>query len=136
MILRRYGSSVQSVETNFDARALTEIGFRRDGRFSSPSEAFEREYAKVEERSFTATSEGPVQDEAERALLADLEEQLGAFLGELGEGEVLLVESEPGHDHPKTHCQQKTVAEGGDNRLHFRFTVEPPLRVGRYRREG
>jgi hypothetical protein len=29
MILRRYGSTFQEVEPNFDARALTEIGFRR-----------------------------------------------------------------------------------------------------------
>ncbi|MBW3536062.1 MAG: hypothetical protein KY453_12755, partial [Gemmatimonadetes bacterium] len=63
MILRRYGSSVQSVETNFDARALTEIGFRRDQRLSLSAEAFEEQYGKVDERALTASVAGPVQDE-------------------------------------------------------------------------
>lgn len=136
MILKRYGSSVQSVETNFDARALTEIGFRRDQRLSMPAEAFESGFEKVDERALTASAAGPVQDEAEEALLADLEEQLAAWLGELGEGEVLLVESEQGQDYPKTRCQQKTVVEQGETRPHFQFTVDPALRLARYRRLG
>ena len=34
MILKQYGTTYQSVETNFNPRALTEIAFRRDRAFS------------------------------------------------------------------------------------------------------
>ena len=71
MILRGYGTSVQSVDPNFDSKAL-ESG--------------------------------------------------------LGPGEVLVVENEQESDHPKTHTH--TVAVEGENRLHFRITVRPALRVG------
>ncbi len=36
MILRRYGHNVQSVETKFDSKALTEIAFVRDHQVSMP----------------------------------------------------------------------------------------------------
>lgn len=134
MILRRYGSSVQSVETNFDPRALTEIGFRRDHGFSMPAEEFDRTYEKVEERALAGAVEGDVHDEAEASLLDEVKGKLDAFLGELGEDEVLLVESEAGQDYPKTRSRQSTVTRAGENRLHFQVTLDPPLRVGRYRR--
>ena len=63
-----------------------------------------------------------------------LESRLRDRLGALGEGEVLLVESEQGNDYPKTRDEKKTVAVEGENRLHFTWRVEPPLRVGVYRK--
>lgn len=136
MLLRRYGSTVQSVETNFDARALNEIGFRRDQRWSLPWQEFETGYARLSGEEITAESEGWVQDEAEQELLRVLEARLREKLEGLGEGEVLLVESEQGNDYPKTRDDKKTVAVEGENRLHFTWKVEPPLRVGIYRKNG
>jgi len=133
MILRRYGNSVQSVETHFESKALTEIGFRRDHRFAVPAEEFAESYELVETHDLTASAEGSVQDETEQSLLRDLEEQLAGIEAGLGEGEVLLVESEQGTDYPKTRSEQKNVIVDGENRLHFRIRVDPPLRIGRYR---
>lgn len=136
MILRRYGESYQSVETAFDAKALNEIGFRRDREHSIPVEEFERGFEQVEEHAFTAREEGSVHDEVERGALAALEAQIRALEAGLGEGEVLVVLSEQGVDYPKTQTDQKTVVEQGENRLRFTVTIEPPLRIGRYRRQG
>ena len=47
-----------------------------------------------------------------------------------------MVESEQGVDYPKTHTLQKTVVIEGENRFHFTTTVQPPLRLGVYRRKG
>ena len=89
MILRRYGRSVQSVEPNFDSKALTEIGFRRNQALTIP-----------------------------------------------GDDEYLLVMSEQGVDYPKTRSEQKNVIVEGENRLYFYVGVDPPLRIGRYRRRS
>lgn len=136
MLLRRYGSTVQSVETNFDARALNEIGFRRDQRWSLPWPEFEASYTRVEGGDISADSEGWVQDEAEQELLRVLEARLQERLASLGPDEVLLVESEQGNDYPKTRDEKKTVPVEGENRLHFTWRVDPPLRVGVYRKVG
>lgn len=130
MILRRYGDSVQSVVLNFDSRALTEVGFRRDHRISYPAEVFFGTHERVHAHELVVTAEGYVQDEVEQMLLADLEVRVL----ELSEDEVLLVESEQGVDYPKTRTVQKTVVHEGDNRLHFSITVHPPLRMGAYRK--
>lgn len=136
MILRRYGTTVQSVDPNFDARAMTEIGFRRNGQLSISAEEFEARYEKVDERALTAESEGDVKDEAERALLDDLLAQLRALEEEVGEDHVLVVESEQGVDYPKTRDKTKTLVVGYENRLHFTWRVDPPLRMGVYREVG
>ena len=136
MILRRYGRSMQSVEPNFDSKALTEIGFRRDNAFSLPTEEFEAGYAQVESHDLAARAEGSVHDEVEQALLADLRGQLEARARALGEGEVLVVLSEQGVDYPKTRSEQKNVIVEGENRLYFYLSVDPPLRVGRFRRSA
>jgi hypothetical protein len=134
MLLRRYGTTVQSVEMNFDARAMNEVGFRRDQRFSLPWEEFETGYHRVEGHELEATAEGWVQDEAEHALLQDLAAKILGLLEGLGEGDVLLVESEQGNDYPKTRDEKKNVVVEGVNRLYFEWRVEPPLRVGVYRK--
>ena len=136
MILKQYGTSFQSVEPNFNSRALTEIAFRRDRAFSVPVEEFEASYEKVEEHSLTAETEGDVHDEAESALMRELETRLGELLNVLNEGEVLVVESQEKEDHPKTRDRKKNVVVDGENRLYFYWWVDPPLRLGVYRKKG
>lgn len=135
MILKRYGNTVQSVELDFESKALTEIGFRRDRATSMPAEEFESTYERVESHEVEATHEGWVQDEVEQVLLEDLESQVEEILSGLEEDEVVLVESEQGVDYPKTRTVQKNRVVEGENRLHFTIRVEPPLRLGVYRKE-
>lgn len=136
MILRRYGSSMHSVELNFDSKALTEIGFRRADGTSIPVERFREEWERVEERAFACTAEGPVQDETEQDLLDLMEGEILEWLEGFPEGDVLVVESESGVDHPKTRHRSSVIVERGENRLHFKAWVEPPLRLARYRRRS
>ena len=46
MILRRYGKTFESVELNFDSKALNEIGFRRDREQSFDAEEFGSTYRR------------------------------------------------------------------------------------------
>jgi hypothetical protein len=133
MILRTYGTTVQSVELNFDSKALNEIGFRRDRQTSIPVEEFEAGWETVEEREFAPRAEGSVQDETEQELLAAMEEPIRAWLEELEEGEALFVLNGD-RDYPKTRHSSKVVVERGENRLHFTAWVEPALRLARVRK--
>ncbi len=121
MILRRYGKNVQSVELNFDSKALTDIGFRRDHEVSIEADGFLEGYEKLSEQSLTAEAEGDVQDEVESVMLDDLLVQLTALHGNLGEGEVLFVESERGQDYPKTRTRQTNIVVEGEN--------PPPIQI-------
>jgi len=133
MILRRYGSTMQSVELNFDSRALNEIGFRRDHAHAIPVEEFESAYVREELRELAIRDEGDVQDELEQVLLAHLEREIRAMEAALGEDEVLVVENQQGVDYPKTRHTSRVVVRGVENRLVFTAWVEPPVKVGRYR---
>jgi hypothetical protein len=133
VIAKRYGTKIQSVKPNFDARAMNEIGFTRDHEWDMPTDEFLAGYEKMEAHELTAVAEGDVQGEAEEALLASLLEQLQAVETSVADGGILLVESESGVDYPKTRHTQTTQVVGSENRLYFRFTVEPPLRVAVYR---
>jgi hypothetical protein len=138
VIVRQYGTRVQSVQPDFDANALNEIGFRRDNELSMPTAEFFEQYAKSETHELTAAAEGEVQSEAEQNLLHSLHEQLMAVAdsvaGSAGGEAVLFIESDHGTGYPKTRHTQTTQVVEGMNRLYFRFTVEPPLRVAVYRR--
>jgi hypothetical protein len=136
LIVRQYGTKVHSVEPNFDANAMNEVGFRRDNEWSMATSDFMAEYEKKEVHELTAAAEGEVQSEAEETLLHSLQEQLqaAAAAAAAAGGGVLLIESEQGVDYPKTRHTQQTQVVEGENRLYFRFTVEPPLRVAVYRR--
>jgi hypothetical protein len=135
MIVRRYGVTVQSVEPNFDSRAMTEIGFRRTADLVIPAAEFEELYERVEERALVATSEGAVKIETEQALLDDLLSQIAELREGLAEGMLLLVESQAGRDYPKLRDHTTVKVVGGlENRLHFAWHVDPPLRLGVYRR--
>ncbi len=137
MIVRRYGSTVQSVVPNFDSRAMTEIGFVRTTDLSIPAAEFAERYEQVEERALVATAEGDVKVEAEQALLDDLLEQIAELRAGLTEEMLILVESQPGRDYPKLRDQTTVRVVGGiENRLHFTWTVDPPLRLGVYRPKG
>ena len=133
MIFRRYGNTYQSVELNFDSKALNEIGFRRDRVESIPVEELET-FEKKTAHELVADAEGSVQDETESLLLERLAEQLLAIDRNLGPGEVLVVENDQGNDWPKTRQQTKNVIVGGENRLHFTYTMGPPLRATVWRR--
>jgi hypothetical protein len=132
VIVRRYGTKMHSVEPNFDAHAMNEIGFRRDNDWSLPVEEFQEAWEKVETHELTANAEGEVQNVAEDELLKSLQAQLAAVAAAAGDG-VVVIESETGTDYPKTRHTQRTQVVDGANRLYFRFTVEPPLRVAVYR---
>ncbi|HEX6939050.1 MAG TPA: hypothetical protein VF158_06530 [Longimicrobiales bacterium] len=135
MIVRRYGTTVQSVEPHFDSRAMTEIAFRRTSALSIPADAFFEQYERVGEHALDAAAEGDVKDEVERAVLAKLRERLEALEAEVGADHVLLIESEPGRDYPKTRDRTETRVVGYENRLYFFWSIDPPLRVGVYRRK-
>jgi predicted DsbA family dithiol-disulfide isomerase len=134
VIAKRYGSKVQSVTPNFDARAMNEIGFRRDNEWSIDKEEFEEFYQQLESHELTAAAEGDVQGEAEEKLLESLQAQLLAVEKTVADDGVLMIESEQGLDYPKTRHTQTNQLVGNENRLFFRFTVEPPLRVAVYRK--
>jgi hypothetical protein len=133
MILKRYGRSYESVDPNFESKALNEIGFRRGRDLSVTAEEFEARYELETRQELRASAEGPVQDHTEQLLLDRLETQLFELEAGLEPGCVLVVESESGVDYPKTRQSMRNIVEGGENRLHFSYTVEPPLRVGIYR---
>jgi hypothetical protein len=132
MIVRRYGRKIQGVTPNFDAHAMTEVGFVR-GEWSMDAEEFAAKYVRTGGREITASEKGDVQNEVEKAVLRVLREQLATFESSLGPGEVLMIEDEPGVHYPKTRGRQMTVVVGGENRLSFEYTVDPPLHVGVYR---
>ena len=136
MILRRYGTSYQSVDLNFDSKALNEIGFRRNHEHSIAVEDFDGSYALGVTHEVQAEAEGDVQDHTEQHLLDRLQEQIEALIRELGDGEVLVVKNGQGHDYPKTRQQTANVIVEGENRLHFTYTIAPLLRIAVYRPSG
>jgi hypothetical protein len=133
MILRRYGTTIQSVATNFDSKAFTEIGFRRDHAYSVGADDFLSGHERISEHLLEAESEGDVQDAVESAMLDLLIEELHKLEEGLAENEFVLVESEQGQDYPKTRTQQKNVVVEGENRLYFYSSVSPPLKVAVFR---
>jgi hypothetical protein len=135
MIFRRYGSAYQSVELNFDSKALNEIGFRRDRVESIEAEDF-GSCVQIAKHELVAEAEGPVQDETEQVLLDRLKEKLLGLDRALGPAEFLVVENEQGNDWPKTRQVTTNVVVQGENRLYFNYSVAPAMRVTVRRRPG
>ena len=133
MIAKRYGKSVQSVNPEFDAVAMNEIGFRRNQEWSTETETFMATYERAAEHLLTASTEGDTQHDVETALLAALLGDLRRLEAQAATGDVLLIENESGVDYPRLHSTQRTVVVGFENRLHFTYTVDPPIRVAVYR---
>jgi hypothetical protein len=135
MIFRRYGNAYQSVELNFDSKALNEIGFRRDRVGSIEADDF-ASCVQIAKHELVAEAEGPVQDETEQQLLDRLKEKLLGLDRALGSGEFLVVENEQGNDWPKTRQVTSNVIVQGENRLYFNYSVAPAMRVTVWRRPG
>ena len=133
MILKRYGSRLHSVQPDFDSRALTEIGFRRDRQLSLGAADLDEGYEAVETHELSADADGPVHDHAEQELLRELEQALRRVESDAGEG-MVVIESVQGVDYPKTRDRKENQIHEGRNRLYFHWTVDPPLRVSVYRR--
>lgn len=136
MIFRRYGTTYQSVDMEFAAEALNEIGFRRNREAAIPVDDFDSEYEHQETVELTAEAEGLVQNETEQVLLDRLAEKVQEQVARLEEGGILVVENENGKDYPRTRQETKTVPKRGENRLHFEYSMNTPLRVALYRKKG
>ena len=136
MILKRYGTMLHSVRPDFDSRAPTEIGFRRDRRLSLRSTDFDEAYEALGSVEVSAEADGPVQHEAEQKLLRDLEGELRRIEEELEEGGVVVIESRQGVDYPRTRDRKQNQIRDDRNRLYFHWTIDPPLRVGTFRRRS
>lgn len=134
MIYKRYGGKYHSVRPRFDENAMTEVGFMRDHEEELTAEEFEARYEQFEVRELTASSEGHVQSLVEHAVVHSLEEQVLDLEQQAGAYAVLVVEHTTGRDSPKTRGTQRTLVEEGENRILFTWVVEPPLRMGIYRR--
>ena len=128
MILKQYGTSYQSVETNFNSTAMTEVGFRRDREFSISVEDFDSGYAKVSETELRAEASGTVQGEVEEQVLSELEASLQGVVDGLEAGQVLVVLNDR-DDQPKTRERRESVIVEGENRFKFHWWIDPPLRV-------
>jgi len=133
VIFRRYGTSYQSVDIDFDAKALNDVGFRRNRQRTIPVDGFLDSYTLIERVELETEAEGLVQYETKQMLLDRLEVEVEELAGRLPEGGVLVVENESGHDYPKTRQQTSNVVEDGENRLHFDYSMSPALRVALYR---
>jgi hypothetical protein len=129
MIFRKYGTSYQSVQLDFDANALNEIAFRRDRERSIPVDEFDASYAPVESVELATEASGSVQSETEQQMLDHLRARVEEVHARLSDGEVLVVDNEQGHDWPKPRQVTKNVVVEGENRLHFEYTMGPPLRL-------
>jgi hypothetical protein len=132
MILRRYGTSYQGVDLNFDSKALNEVGFRRNRVRSIATEEFESSYVLVETHQLESEAEGAVQDHTEQVLLDRLQQKIEQLLAGLDDGGVLVVENEQGHDYPKTKQKTSNVIVEGENRFHFSYSIAPPVRIAVY----
>lgn len=136
MIFKLYGTTYQSVDVNFDAKAMNEVGFRRNRETSFPADELDGKYEQIEVREFVADAEGDVQTETEQAMLDDLEASVRDALTALPEGGIAVIENESGHDYPKPRQEIKNVIVQGENRLRFEYTIAPALRVGLYKARG
>ena len=135
MILKRYGNAYHSVQPNFNPAGITEIGFRRDRAFTVAADDFEEAYERLGVDELCAEAEGPVQRQAEKVLLRELEEVLARRVGEL-DGDGLLVVVNGANDWPKTREKREVVREDVHNRYHFRWWIDPPLKVALWRKRG
>jgi hypothetical protein len=132
MILRKYGTSVHSVDPNFDSRAMNEVGFQKNGKLTLSTEEFGQKYRRDAVHELTASADGLFQQEAEDKVLNSLRDQLQKLEAGLEAGSVLFVESEQGKDYPKSRERQRTIVVGNENKLHFERAIDPPLRIGIY----
>lgn len=131
---RLYGDTYQSVTFEFEGKALTEVGFRRNHERSLTPEELASDYELIETVHLTSEAEGDVQAETEQLLLDRLLEKGRAAAGRLPADGVAIVENERGgQDQPRPRQKIRNVVVGGENRLRFEYVIEPPLRIALYR---
>lgn len=128
MILRKYGNAYHSVETNFNPTAINEIGFMRDRAFSVSAADFDARYEALETGELVAEADAEVQRHAERDLLRNLERAVAQWVARLEPGQVLVVHNGR-DDWPKTRERREAVIVEAENRFHFHWSVDPPLKV-------
>ncbi len=136
MIVRRFGGTVGAVAPDFHATAFNELQFVRRPGFAMAWDDFVANYERTGGLALDTETEGHVQIEVETALLNALAARIAEAERALGTDELLLVESLPGHDYPRTHEHTETFVEQGRNRLHFYYHIDPPLKLGIFRRRG
>lgn len=129
MILQRRGDKVVSVVPNFNSRALTEIVFRPEGAFSEPVTGFDAQIYRERTVSLHGEADDAVQATAESAALDQLLSALLALEKSLAPGAFLFIESASPDDWPKTRERRQDVVIAGENRFHFHWRIDPPLRV-------
>ena len=134
MILRLRGKQVESVTPAFSPVALSSTAFRPDGKLTMSADEFRDSYEQISLHEVGGEAEGPVQLEVETALLEKLERGIGELHSGLGAGVVLFIENLRGVDEPRLREARKDVVVEGENRFHFRWWAEPPLRLGVYRK--
>lgn len=129
----RYGENYQSVSFEFEAKALNEIGFRRDRESSLPVGDLESGFELIETRELTAEAEGDVQSETEQLLLDRLQAKAEEAVSALPAGGIAVIENERGgRDQPKPRQNIKNEVVEGENRLRFEYSVDPALRISLY----
>ena len=128
MILRRYGAWYHSVEPNFNPAAMTEVGFRRDRVRSVRATEFADDWRLVESHDISMEADAPVQRDAERSLLRGLEASLRERVAGMAEDQVAVV-ANGRDDWPKTRERREGIIVDGENRFHFHWWVDPPLKV-------
>ena len=136
MIFKRYGTSYQSVDPNFQATALTEVGFRRDRERTISEEELAAEYQRHTTHELLAEADGMVQDHTEQLLLDRLESKLFELEATLDTHHILVIENDSGRDWPKPRQRIRNVVVEGENRLYFEYTISPPLRMTVYAHEA
>jgi hypothetical protein len=135
-VFRRYGSTYQSVSFEFEGNALNEVGFRRTRETSIPVDDFESGYELIETVELTSEAEGAVQSETEQLLLDRLLEKAQVAIESLPVAGIAIVENEGGRDQPKPRQKISNVIVRGENKLHFNYRIDPPLRISSYRLKG
>jgi hypothetical protein len=133
-VFRRYGSTYESVTFEFEGKALTEVGFRRDHEESFPVGELDDRFELLETVHLTSEAEGDVQSETEQLLLDRLLEKGRAAAERLPKDGIAVVENERGgRDQPKPRQKITNVVVKGENRMHFHYVIDPPLRISLYR---
>jgi hypothetical protein len=136
MIFKRYGSSYHSVDPHFESTALNEVGFRRDRERSLSADELDAAYERLTTHELAAEADGLVQDHTEQLLLDRIESRLLELEASLEEHCILVVDNGDGRDWPKARQRIRNVVIDGENRLHFEYTVSPPLRMAVYGRRS
>jgi hypothetical protein len=130
-IVRRFGKRVETVEPDFRAEAMTEVGFRRTGEAKWSLDEFLDEYALARQVELTAEATDEVQERAEKAMLQSLGDKLQGVLNALKPDELLSVESEVGKDYPRTRYERSSKGE-----QEFTYSLDRPLRIGIFRKRA